>query len=506
MTQALTGGHGAHVAPAAHDESRLGERVQAIATALERAGEEVAPELVETSLRDIARVEERLALGVDWTVAALVGGTGSGKSSLFNAISGLSFADVGAIRPTTDRAAACVWGGQATELLDFLAVAEQRRIERESVLDADDERALHGLVLLDMPDHDSVAEEHAHQVDRLVPLVDMLIWVVDPQKYADNALHARYLRGLADRQDAMLVLVNQVDTLPEGAVPRVVDSVRDLLRADGLDEVEVITTSTVTGEGIADVREVLARTVARRSTAARTAEAEIDAIARRLAPAVGTAEPAIGDPQVEETTEALGDAAGVGAVADSIRSAASRVRGGALARPEPPAVGTVEAVRGRWLSTATAGLPDRWRRAVDRDVAPAGELRTAVAAAVEGVPLPQVRHRGTLALHIGGLVLAVLGVVGAVLGLLGTREVADLPGAPLLGAGAGLVAVGLAALVAARLWRGSRAERLATGYRETVHARVREVVRDDLAAPTTAVLDRHRALRVALAKGAAQRG
>src|SRR5690606_39678537 len=67
---------------------------------------------------------------------------------------------------------ACVWGGQATELLDFLAVAEQRRIERESVLDADDERALHGLVLLDMPDHDSVAEEHAHQVDRLVPLVD----------------------------------------------------------------------------------------------------------------------------------------------------------------------------------------------------------------------------------------------------------------------------------------------------------------------------------------------
>src|SRR5690606_1733200 len=83
----------------------------------------------------------------------------------------------------------------------------------------------------------------------------------------------------------------------------------------------------------------------------------------------------------------------------------------------------------------------------------------------------QVRHRGTLALHIGGLVLAVLGVVGAVLGLLGTREVADLPGAPLLGAGAGLVAVGLAALVAARLWRGRPAQRPAAGYRETVPAR-----------------------------------
>ena len=35
------------------------------------------------------------------------------------------------------------------------------------------------------------------EVDRLVQLVDMLIWVVDPQKYADAALHDRYLIPLA---------------------------------------------------------------------------------------------------------------------------------------------------------------------------------------------------------------------------------------------------------------------------------------------------------------------
>src|SRR5699024_494546 len=107
-----------HAATASDDERRLSARVQAIATALEVAGEEVDAALVAASLADVAQVERRLALGVDLTVVALVGGTGSGKSSLFNAISGLSFADVGAIRPTTDRAAACVWGGTATELLD----------------------------------------------------------------------------------------------------------------------------------------------------------------------------------------------------------------------------------------------------------------------------------------------------------------------------------------------------------------------------------------------------
>ncbi|WP_413450854.1 GTPase [Georgenia phoenicis] len=495
--------HGAHAAPAA-DDARLSANVQRIAAALEQAGDEVAPELVTASLADIAQVERRLALGVDRTVVALVGGTGSGKSSLFNAISGLRFADVGAIRPTTDRAAACVWGGPATELLDFLEVSEHRRIGRESVLDADEERALHGLVLLDMPDHDSVAEAHADQVDRLLPLVDMLIWVVDPQKYADHALHDRYLRALADRQEAMLVLVNQADTIPAAAVPRVVESVRELLRADGLDRVEVITTSAVTGLGVADVREVLARTVARSSTAARTAEAEVAAVARRLRAAVGADEPSLGAAEVDAAAGELSRAGGVASVADSVRAALVRVRSSALARPEPPATGAVEAVRGRWLTAATTGLPERWERAVTQAVPTAETLRESVTAAVEGVPLPDVRRPGLLALHVGGLVLAALGAVALVLGALGALGAADLPGGVLLAVGAGLVVLGVVGLVAARVSRGSQGERAAAQYRRQVEERVGEVVRQELAAPTVAVLERHRTLRLALDAAAAQ--
>ena len=49
----------------------------------------------------IAKVGERSALGGDHTVVALAGATGSGKSSLFNALAGLELAQIGARRPTT---------------------------------------------------------------------------------------------------------------------------------------------------------------------------------------------------------------------------------------------------------------------------------------------------------------------------------------------------------------------------------------------------------------------
>ena len=55
------------------------------------------------------------------------------------------------------------------------------------------------------------------EVDRLVQLVDMMIWVVDPQKYADAALHDRYLRPLAQHADVMMIVLNQADRLDPGA-------------------------------------------------------------------------------------------------------------------------------------------------------------------------------------------------------------------------------------------------------------------------------------------------
>ena len=50
-----------------------------------------------------------------------------------------------------------------------------------------EDRDLDGLVLLDLPDHDSTEVAHHLEVDRLVQLADLLVWVLDPQKYADAA-------------------------------------------------------------------------------------------------------------------------------------------------------------------------------------------------------------------------------------------------------------------------------------------------------------------------------
>ena len=94
-------------------------------------------------------------------------------------------------------------------------------------------------MLLDLPDHDSTEVSHHLEVDRLVELADLLVWVLDPQKYADAAIHDRYLAPLASHAGVMLVVLNHIDTVPEERRQAMVDDVRRLLDHDGLAEVPV---------------------------------------------------------------------------------------------------------------------------------------------------------------------------------------------------------------------------------------------------------------------------
>ena len=242
----------------------------------------------ETLLR---RSGERMRMSASHTVVALAGGTGSGKSSLFNALAGANFSPAGVTRPTTKHSHACVWGMEgAAPLLDWLGVQRRHRYARASALD-EGEASLTGMLLLDLPDHDSVVTGSAALVDRLVKLADMLVWVLDPLKYADASVHRRYLVPLAGHAAVTTVVLNQVDTLSPDQAADCESDLRRLLDSEGLSETQVLMTSATTGAGLNELRRVLAGAVAARRAASDRITADIDALLERFAVYAGDSVP-----------------------------------------------------------------------------------------------------------------------------------------------------------------------------------------------------------------------
>ncbi|MFE3009215.1 GTPase, partial [Streptomyces sp. NPDC059243] len=334
------------------------------------------------------------------TVIAVAGATGSGKSTLFNALAGAPISDTGLRRPTTSQPIACSWTDGAAGLLDRLAVPGRLRRRPHPGPAAFDE-ALQGLVLVDLPDHDSAATEHREQVDRVLALVDAVIWVVDPEKYADAALHERYLRPLAGYAEVTFVVLNQTDRLPGEAADLVLDDLRRLLDEDGIALGEhgepgatVMSLSALTGDGVPELRELIGRFVQDRTAAARRLSADIDAAAGRLRPVyVAEGRPGLGESAREEFTDRLAEAVGATAAGQAAerewRRNASRAcgtpwlrlwrwyenrglpgsldrMGQALTPPEeePTARQRVEQAVRIVADDAAGGLPGPWAQAV----------------------------------------------------------------------------------------------------------------------------------------------
>ena len=239
----------------------------------------------------LRRSGERMRMSASHTVVALAGGTGSGKSSLFNALAGANFSPAGVTRPTTKHSHACVWGMEgAAPLLDWLGVQRRHRYARASALD-EGEALLTGMLLLDLPDHDSVVTGSAALVDRLVKLADMLVWVLDPLKYADASVHRRYLVPLAGHAAVTTVVLNQVDTLSPEQAADCESDLRRLLDTEGLTETQVLVTSATTGAGLNELCRVLAGAVAARRAATDRITADINALLERFAVYAGDSVP-----------------------------------------------------------------------------------------------------------------------------------------------------------------------------------------------------------------------
>lgn len=524
----------------------LDERVAALEEAVELGEGIVDAEGLRLAGALVQRAGERLGHGVDHTVVALAGATGSGKSSLFNVLAGADLAPVGVRRPTTSTTSACVWGDDASALLDWLAVDRRHQLPAGDAGGGDGELGLAGLVLLDLPDHDSTAAAHRKEVDRIVAVADAVVWVLDPQKYADRAVHERYLRPLAGHSTVLLVTLNQADRLDADALDACRADVHRLLADDGLGDVPLLTTSTRVAGGVEPLRAALAERVEQRRLAVARLEADVTAAAAALARSCGgDAAGGVGDRHRDRLASALADAAGVGTVTDAVarshRHRAVAATGWPVTRwvrkvrPDPlrrlhlgrgegtgarTSLPTTSAVSAARLETAvraladeaTGDLPILWSDAVQDEVE---ERRVRLAdrldAAIAGTDLGTARAPRWWAL-VGFVqkLLLVAAVVGALwlaaLAVLAYLQI-DTPEPPdggpfpvptillVVGLLAGVV---LAALV--RPLAGVGGRRRAKVARRRLEASVRRVAEMELVGPVEGLLARRREYCAAVAR------
>ena len=201
-------------------------------------------------------IRPRLA-DLDAPLLAVVGGsTGSGKSTIVNALIGTPTTRVGVIRPTTRqpilvhspvdagwfasdrilpglarvRGTLSAPGTHATAAGDAPAVS---RINELMLLAH--ERVPQSLAIIDAPDIDSVAAENRALATQLLAAADLWLFVTTANRYAD-AVPWRLLEGAAGRSVTVGVVLNRV---PPGAVDDVLPDLTAMLAERGLESAPI---------------------------------------------------------------------------------------------------------------------------------------------------------------------------------------------------------------------------------------------------------------------------
>ncbi|MGC1209312.1 MAG: GTPase [Ornithinimicrobium sp.] len=518
-------------------------RADQLSEALQAGGAQLDPVAVEHAHQMTARVRERWAIKGGHTVVSLAGATGSGKSSLFNAMVNDDVATIGARRPTTATATAAIWGEQEShELLDWLAVPTRHHM-------ATQECGPDGLVLIDLPDFDSTQASHRVEADRVLERSDVFVWVTDPQKYADARLHEDYLAKLQDHQSVMVVVLNQIDRIPmSSGVAQISDDLRALIAADGAGDFDIITTSALTRSGIEDLRGRIAEVVAAKNAAEHRLTGDIIATSRQLLEGVAKDELVLGDKSADQLNGALGRAAGIPVVLQAVQqdylrqskrragwpftrwvsglraSPLRRLRLGAEELPSnweqdvrtvlgrsslPPATpaarAQVEMATRDLADVASAGLPVRWRQAVDDAATPnEASLTDALDQAVINTPL---RLRDPLwwsVWRVAQMLLAVAVLAGAAwltaLAASGWLQIdIDAPSwgpvpIPLALFGGGILGGLVLAILARSIARGGAVRRRAE-IEKRMYTAISAVAKQHVREPVSAVLQRHKQTR-----------
>ena len=547
---------------------QLAAAATALAAAVDAGGSQLPAPERERADAVVAKVSERTALVGGHTVVALAGATGSGKSSLFNALVGTPVATVGVRRPTTSTSTAAIWGEEPVgDLLDWLGVGTRHLVPADAAPGgaaggaagggAGSVGSLDGLVLLDLPDFDSREVGNRAEAERVLELVDLFVWVTDPQKYADARLHDDYVAALTTHEAVTMVVLNQSDRLNPGEVAQCRADLVRLMERDGVPRATVLATSVTTGAGLDELRQRLANAVAGRTMTRARLAGDVRAAAGALTGHVAEGEPVVDDAARTELLDALARSAGVPTVVQAVErdyrmeAAAStgwpftrwvhRLRPRPLRRlrldgrdirvtdadvrsvlgrsslppPSPAARAAVDLATRRLADRASTSLPHPWADAVERAADPPGSaLGDALDRAVVGTSLLARVPIWWRVVGLAQLVLALAAVAGflwlAVYVVVGWAQLDQLVGdpptlgivpVPLLLFVGGLLLGVLLALVSrwmARIGARRRGRVMDARLRQSIGA----VARAEITEPVERVLERHAATRVALRRAA----
>lgn len=138
----------------------------------------------------------------------LLGGTGVGKSTLMNSLARSEIATTSHRRPHTDRV--LIYRHADAEPIPELGLmgVPWREIAHRG-------DPIRHILLCDLPDFDSILEDHRQQVIRFLQHLDVLVWVTSPEKYADGRFY-EFLRHVPKARQNFYFVLNKVDLLWEG--------------------------------------------------------------------------------------------------------------------------------------------------------------------------------------------------------------------------------------------------------------------------------------------------
>jgi 50S ribosome-binding GTPase len=152
-------------------------------------------------------------------VVAFFGGTGVGKSSLLNRLAGQTIARVGVERPTSREISMYHHQSLHISCLPAEFPVEKIRVGRHQ---DDDKREV---LWIDMPDIDSTEEKNRTIVLEWLPHIDVLIYVVSPERYLDDR-EWRLLRSVG-AEHAWIFVMNHWD---EGEEAQLADFEKQLIK------------------------------------------------------------------------------------------------------------------------------------------------------------------------------------------------------------------------------------------------------------------------------------